>query len=105
MNLTIGAETKSVDRFAIVFDLKLYLAVRTKETILDSDEVYTQRAKAAWSFDGSGTVVAGVWTKTGTGNTGAASFTAVTDGSVVPLSTAPVANTQLAGETWTTVNR
>lgn len=30
MNLTIGAETKSVDRFAIVFDLKLYLAVRTK---------------------------------------------------------------------------
>ncbi len=114
LKLTVNGTAKDADRFVLLFDLKLYLAVRTKEAVLDSGKVYTQRAKTGWHFDGSGEfTVPTVWVKTGVGNvkgtsdgtdnTGA--FTEVNDGSVVPLTTAPVLNNQLAVQTWTPRNQ
>jgi hypothetical protein len=92
--------------YAIVFDLNLYFAVRTTEAVNGSDQVYTQRAKASWRFDGTGTVnAAGIWSQTGTGTTGSAKFTEVQSGDVVPITTGTPINNLFPGETWTTVNK
>jgi hypothetical protein len=106
MSLTIGATTARVNRFGLQFDLNLYFAVRTKEAVNGSEKVYTQRAKAAWRFDGSGNVnAAGQWMQTGTGNTGDGKFAEVKTGDVVPVTTGTAINNLFAGETWNTVNQ
>jgi probable HAF family extracellular repeat protein len=101
LSLKIGGTTAQVTRFGIQFDLNLYFAVRTKEAINDSEKVYTQRAKAAWQFDGSGNVnAAGKWTQTGTGNTGDARFAEEMNGSEVPVTTGTAINKLFDTETW-----
>jgi hypothetical protein len=106
MTLTLGGVTKSVNRFGLQFDLNLYFAVRTKEAVNGSETVYTQRAKASWRFDGSGTIdAAGNWTQTGTGNTGDKKFTEVKTGDVVPVTTGTAINNLFAGEVWSTINQ
>lgn len=106
MNLTIGGVTDLVDKFGIEFDFNLYFSARTVQDVNASKNVFTQRAKAAWEFDGSGTINAsGVWTQTGSGNTGSASFTEVVNGDVVPVTTGIPINTLFGGETWTTENQ
>jgi len=101
MELPIGAESDDVDIFNLVFDCSLYFAVRTVDTRNGANSVYTQRASAEWQFDGSGTVDgAGNWSKTGSGNTGNGSFTEVSDGSVVPVTTGTPLNTLNTSSTW-----
>ena len=85
MALTIEGVTKLPDRFAIKLDFNLYCAVHTKEAILDSDKVFTQREKASWYFDGSGSLINGVWTKSTADNNGDKLFTEVINGDVVPV--------------------
>lgn len=106
ITLTSGEVTDKADRFAIVADFRLYFAVRTKETILGSELVYTQRGIVNWQFNGSGTIsAAGVWSTTAqVGNTGGAAFTLVTDGIVVPITTGTPLNDRLPG-TWFTANQ
>lgn len=105
MTLTEGANADAVDRFKILFDFNLYFAVRTTQAVNGSEAIYTQRGKSSWQFDGSGTVAAGVWTKTGMGNTGSASFADVTDGSVVPVVAGTPINSLFATQTWTTIDQ
>lgn len=92
--LTINGASDQVDLLSLIFDANLYFGVRTTEAVYSSEKTYTQRARVSWRFDGSGIIdAAGVWTGTGTGNTASANFlTVVTDGSVVPVTTGPVAN-------------
>jgi hypothetical protein len=80
----------------------LYFAVRTRESILNSDAVYTQRAKIDWTFNGTGTVDAqGAWSAgagagiSSTSTTDPKSFAEVTSGGVVPITTGPLAVTEL----------
>ena len=75
-----GGVADDADLFSMIVDYEIALVVRTKATPNDADMVFTKRASAAWQFDGSGSIAAQVWTKTGKGTTGAASFAAVTDG-------------------------
>ena len=106
MTLTIGTVSDLADKFAIEFDFNLYLGVRTVQDVNGSKDVYTQRGKAAWEFDGSGTINAsGVWTQSGTGNTGSASFAEVANGDVVPVTTGTSLNTLFGTQTWTTENQ
>ena len=106
MALTIEGVTKLPDRFAIRLDLNLYCAVHTQEAILDSDKVFTQREKASWYFDGSGTLNAGVWIKPDTAKSnGDKSFTEVINGDVVPVTTGDTANAVLGTQTWSTVDQ
>jgi hypothetical protein len=103
MSLTVGTVTSSVDRFALEFDLNLYFAVRTTEAANGSQNLYTQRGSASFEFDGSGNIASGIWTQTGAGTTGAASFTVMSTGSRVPVTTIPILNNLLtSGETWST---
>ena len=106
MSLTFEGATKLPDRFAIRLDFNLYCAVRTKEAIMGSDTVYTQREKASWYFDGSGTLNAGVWTKVNTAkNNGDKLFAEVVNGDVVPVTTGDAANAALIAQTWSTVDQ
>jgi hypothetical protein len=108
MKLTIGAVTKGVNWYAIVMDFNLYFAVRTKEALLGSEKRYIERAEAIWHFNGSGTVdAAGFWTRIVgvTGNKGGEWFTEQTSGAVVPITVGPIANYQIATQTWATVNQ
>jgi hypothetical protein len=107
MSLMIGLETDMVDRFAIVVDFRIYLAVRTTQAVNNSQNVYTQRGRATWQFDGSGTINgAGTWAQTGTGNTGSASFAEITAGTIAPITVGPTLNTIAATTaTWSTVNQ
>jgi hypothetical protein len=104
MVLTVDGVPDAVDSFAIEINFQLYLAVCTKESVLGSAAVYTQRGRADWWFNGSGTVdAAGVWQKgMSAKNDGSASFVAVTDGSVVPITTGTTANDALVAATWST---
>ena len=108
--LVPGGITDEVDRYEILFKCKDYLAVRTKEAANGSEDVFTQRARTpdGWYFNGSGDVVAGTWK----GDVGVAkvdavdgkdySFTVVSDGTVVPITVAPIVNVKLAADTvWT----
>lgn len=94
-----------VNRFELVFDLMLYFAVRTREAVNGSDTVYTQRGKAHWWFNGSGDInwqydsyedaVVGKWQRSlALANNGDAAFAEITDGTVIPITTAPVTNEQ-----------
>ena len=106
MSLTIGGLTDVVDKFAIEFDFDLYFAVRTIQDVNGSKDVFTQRGKASWEFDGSGDVDAsGIWTQTGNGNTGDASFTEIKNGDWVPVTTGTPINTLFKSDTWTTENQ
>jgi hypothetical protein len=106
MSLTISPVTDDVDRFAIEMDFNIYFAVRTTDAANGSQNIYTQRGSASWVFNGDGTVSMGTWTRTGAGNTGSGSFTQVTDGSVVPITTGTPMNTLTAtGQTWSTINQ
>lgn len=106
LNQKLGGVTDLVDKFGIEFDFNLYFAVRTVQDVNASKDVFTQRGKAAWEFDGSGTINAGgVWTQTGSGNTGSASFTEVVNSDVVPVTTGTPINTLFGSETWTTENQ
>lgn len=89
MLLTIGGVTDVVDTFGIEIDFYMYFAVRTEDTKNQSNLIYTQRGSASWEFNGCGSINAAtyVWTQTGTGNTGSGSFSAVTSGAVVPVTT------------------
>ncbi|MEW6359317.1 MAG: hypothetical protein AB1696_23480 [Planctomycetota bacterium] len=105
MVFNIDGETDDVDRFAIELDVQLYFAVRTTQAINGSEIVYTQRARAEWEFDGSGIVVSGVWTQTGSGTTGSNAFTEVKDGSVVPTLTGSSMNDLISNQTWSWENQ
>ena len=93
---------KTPSRYEIVLDFNTYLAVRTKElNELAAEEVYTQRAKASWKFDGTGDVTDfnGTgdlndmhWSSTGTKNSGHQLFAEVTSGDVVPVTTGMLTN-------------
>jgi len=56
MTITFGGVIKPVDYFAVRIDFELYFAVRTNESSLASEKVYTQRGKSRWDFDGFGSV-------------------------------------------------
>jgi hypothetical protein len=110
--ITVGAMTDAVDSFAIEFSFVMYLAVRTTETVNGSNAIYTQRGRAAWTFDGGGSIVGaaapanfGTWTATTAMNSGAASLAAVTDGSVVPHTTGTIINVLFSSETWSIMNQ
>ena len=106
MTLTIGGVSDMADKFAIEFDFHLYLGVRTCQDVNGSKIVFTQRGKASWEFDGSGDIsAAGIWTQTGTGNSGSASFAEVTNGDVVPVTTGTPLNTLLGTRTFVTENQ
>jgi len=71
-----------------------------------SEKVFTHREKAAWYFDGSGSLIDGVWTAAATAkNNGDKLFTEVTNGDVVPVTTGDLANNVLLTQTWSTVNQ
>ena len=81
------------------------------QNVNDSKDIFTQRGKASWEFDGSGNVNENpndgvVWTKTGSGNTGDAAFTEVTNGDLVPVTneSAPL-NSLLKSRTWIKENQ
>ena len=99
--------TKYPSEFGIRMDFNLYLAVRTKEQSLDSDKVYTQRAKASWYFNGSGKVTNTIWSNADAGNSGDKFFTVITSGAVVPVTTGMLVN--VAGNppnsVWSTKNK
>jgi hypothetical protein len=106
MSLTVGTVSDMADKFGIEFDFNLYLAVRTLQDVNGSKDLYTQRGKASWEFDGSGDINAsGVWTQTGTGNTGSASLTEITNGDTVPITTGTPLNSLFGTQTWTTENQ
>ncbi len=88
MSLTISTVTKQVEAFELRLDFSVFASVRTLDTGLGADTVFTQRAKAAWYFDGSGKIDAqGKWEAAGveTKNDGDKLFGPVIDGSVVPV--------------------
>jgi hypothetical protein len=82
-----------VNRYEIVLKFMLYFAVRTREAVLGSDTVYTQRGSAWWKFNGSGEMSQYIWTPDmGAGNSGPSVFTEVTNGAVVPITTGRYSN-------------
>jgi len=106
MSLTIDNVTDMADKFAIEFDFTLYFAVRTVQDVNGASGVFTQRGSALWEFDGTGDIDAsGVWTQTGNGNTGAGSFTEITNGEVVPVTTGTPINSLFNSQTWVTENQ
>jgi len=81
----------------------LFAAVRTLDIGLGAEAIFTQRGKAVWYFDGSGTVADDVWTPTTDAkNAGDSKFAGVADGSVVPKTTGTAFNAALAGVVWET---
>ena len=75
-----------VDRLTIDMKHQVYFSARTREeSVNGSGAVLTQRAKLNWRWHADGVVVAnGTWVQSGTGVTGDAFFTRVTNGDVVP---------------------
>lgn len=94
LTLTENEVTDALDRISLIQDFDLFLAVRTTEQVNGSEKVFTQRAKASWSFNGSGTFdAAGVWkADDAAGVTGSKKFSGVTSGEVVPVTTELFAN-------------
>jgi len=85
-------------------DFQLFAAVRTLDIGLGAETIFTQRGKASWYFDGTGTVANGVWTPAAqqAKNAGDSKFAGVADGSVVPKTTGTAFNSALAGAVWET---
>jgi hypothetical protein len=90
-------------RLVLISDFLLYFAVRTKETALAADLIYTQRGKVEWYFNGTGVITYAAaqngwswsWAKDGAENGavgGNKYFQDVTTGAVVPVTTGPTAN-------------
>ena len=105
MTLVEGRNTDQIDRISIIFDFNLYFTVRTTQSVNGSEHRYTQRASAHWTFNGSGTFdIAGNWTASANaGNSGSSSFSEITTGAVVPVTTGTPCNDLTAtGQTWST---
>jgi hypothetical protein len=102
MNLTIGTTTDAADQFHIRFDFTCYLAVRTTQSINASNQIYTQRSKMSWHFDGGGNIAAGVWTGTTADTGGGATYSEVKTGDQVPVTTGDTMNSVILAPTWTT---
>jgi hypothetical protein len=100
MSQIIGTVTDSADIFSFIDDFKLYFAVRTTDTRNKANTIYTQRGKVDWKFDASGTIVANIWTQTGTGTKGDRKFTEVTNGDIVPETTGMAATLTLKTQDW-----
>lgn len=95
-----------VDSFEIEDDFRVYFAARTVQAVNGSDQIYTIRATAAWEFNGSGTIDAGLkWAGVGAGNTGSGSFAEVTNGDSVAIVAGPTANQHARTATWRTENQ
>ncbi|HJW30325.1 MAG TPA: hypothetical protein VJ508_13930 [Saprospiraceae bacterium] len=95
-----------VDVLALNMFHILYLSVRTKQNINTSHDVLTQRGRLNWRFDGTGNVDAtGTWSLTGTGVTGDASFSEMTDGNSVPTAAANLNEELNTNERWITDNQ
>jgi hypothetical protein len=105
--MTEGIIHDAMDWLEVVFDLNLYVAVRTKQAANGSQEIYTQRAKGHWRFDTGGSVTGGIWTRDPErpGNFGDASFTETVDGLAVPIVTDPPLNYLMRGEKWQTIDK
>ena len=92
-----------VDRFRILLEFRMYIAVQnSRESVNDSDKVYTQRALASWSFDGDGDVdEEGNYTSSG-GNGGDSSFGEITNGDRVLKTDPPTSLDLILSRTWST---
>jgi len=75
----------AISSAALVLKFSLYLAIATTDSENFADDVFTQRAAATWTFNGSGNFAGNTWTGTG-GNT-STPFSEVSDGSLVPITT------------------
>ncbi len=102
MELDLGVK-KPVANFELRLDFQLFAAVHTLDTGLGAEAIFTQRGKAIWYFDGTGKVLADVWTPLEQAKTdGGTTFVGVTDGSVVPKTTGATFNSALFGAVWET---
>ncbi len=91
-----------VDWYDLKWNFMVYFAVRTTEAANDAAKVYTQRAKASWSFVGWGRMQQDpntlVWTWANErDNVADPRFTEVISGQVVPITTGPSAYSQING--------
>lgn len=102
MNLPIGTTTDAADQFNIRYDFTCYLAVRTLQPTNAADQIYTQRSKMIWHFDGGGNITSGVWAGTTADTGGDATYSEVKTGAQVPVTTGPTMNSVLVPQTWTT---
>ena len=84
-------------------DFQLFAAVRTLDIGLGAETIFTQRGKASWYFDGTGTVANNVWTPAAQAKAaGDSKFVEVVSGAVVPKTTGTAFNSALAGVVWET---
>jgi len=84
MRPTVGPNDELLTSMTLRYDFVLDVCVQTKDTQQHADSVYTRRATAQWSFNGSGTIGAGPaypWTSNGAGVTAPAGWTDVEDAS------------------------
>jgi len=95
---------KPVATFELRLDFQLFAAVRTLDIGLGAETIFTQRGKASWYFDGTGTVANGVWTPAAqqAKTAGDSKFVEVVGGAVVPNTTGATFNAALAGVVWET---
>jgi len=95
--------TFNVNTFHLRMEFNLYFAVRTLQAVNGSEEVYTQRAAAAWHFDGSGDLDAGHnWTPAlSAGDKVDSPLAEVKTGSRVPHTTEAPFNDLLYSLSWT----
>jgi autotransporter-associated beta strand protein len=108
MTLTENNLTGDLSDIGVVFDAYTYFAVATTWGTNGNTAykgVYTVRASAHWTFTGTGTFANRVWKGQNAGTTGPNSFTEVTDGSTVPVTTGSPANDLFLGEQWTTQDK
>ncbi len=85
----------------LIVNATRYVAVCTAESVNGSAAVYTELAKVKWKLDESGTVVKGVYNGAQTNAfSGPKTFEIVDDGSVVPITIAPILNDATAQQQW-----
>lgn len=74
------------NRANIIVDFKTYFSVRTIDDRNDSHKIYTERAKATWQYNGSGSIVpdfSAVWGKDqNANNSGDNKFSIITSGAI-----------------------
>jgi hypothetical protein len=101
-----------LSRYEIMIDFKLYFAVHTREAVLGSEEVFTQRGKLDWYFNGTGNwnQATGIWTLDKSIEVVANReqhdyFREVINGERVPITTLPTANNPgvPASQIWSTI--
>lgn len=101
-NFSISGD--QVDILKLDYSHWLYIAVKAKgPNINGSAGVLTQRAKLEWSTDITGTInAAGVYSLTGPGVSGDASYNEITNGNEVPNAQANI-NESFSSEAWATL--